>query len=179
RAAFRRERDAERAKLASDLADADRLRREAIALRRAAARDRERVKRLAARFVRRHRQKTADARTQARAERAASELLRARLTDEERDLGRARAEFHAAAADDRERRREAWAAIEAQQRRAVAERTEANDYYAKQEALLDARAADLDAREKALAGSKGVLEKETAGLRQEAAGLEARIQHAR
>jgi chromosome segregation ATPase len=175
RAAFRRERD----QAAADRDEAERLKREAQKLHREAARARERVKRLAARFVRRHRQKTADARGQARAERAANEMTRARLTAEEQAFEAARSAFHVAAAEERERRSEAWAAVESQQRRAAAERAEANDYFTKQDALLDARAAELDARETAVAAARQALEAETAGLRQEAAGLDARVQHAR
>jgi chromosome segregation ATPase len=175
RAVFRRERD----QAAADRDEAERLRREAQTFHREAVRKRERVKRLAARFVRRHRQKTADARSQTRSERAANEMTRARLTAEEQAFEAARSAFHVATAEEREQRREAWAAVEAQQRRAAAERAEANDYFAKQDALIDARAAELEAREKAVAEARQVLEQETAGLRQEAAGLDARVQHAR
>lgn len=175
RAAFRRERD----QAAADRAEAERLKRDAEKIHREAARARDRVKRLTARFVRRHRQKTADARGQARAERAANEMTRARLTAEEQAFEAARSAFHVAVAEEHERRREAWAAVEAQQRRAAAERAEAGDYFTKQDAILAARAADLEAREKAVAEARGQLERETAGLRQEAAGLDARVEHAR
>src|SRR5262249_34468572 len=134
---------------------------------------------LAARSARRHRQKTADPRTQTRAERTANEMTRARLTAEEQAFETARSAFHVAVAEERERRREAWAAVEAQQRRAAAERAEANDYFTRQDALLDARPAEPDAREEGVAGGRQTLEQETAGLRQEAAGLDARTQHAR
>lgn len=175
RAAFRRERDA----AAADREEAERLRREAERVHRHAARERERVKRLAARFIRRHRQKTADARGQTRAERSTNEMTRARLSEEEQAFDAARSAFHLSVAEDRERRKEAWAAIDARQRRTAAEWAEANDYFAKQDALLNTRAAELDEREKALTEARRALEGETDGLRQEAVGLEARIQHAR
>ena len=175
RAAFRRERD----QAAADREEAERLRREAEKIHRHAARERERVKRLAARFIRRHRQKTADARSRTHAEHAANTMTRARLTEEEQAFDAARSAFHVAAAEDRERRKEAWAAIDARQRRTAAEWTEANDYFVTQDALLTARAAELEGREKAVAEARRDLDGETSGLRQEAAGLEARIQHAR
>jgi chromosome segregation ATPase len=175
RAAFRRERD----EIRTIREDADRLRREAKALHTEAARERDRVRRLAGRFLRRHRQRWAEARRQLNAERAAVEAARHRLSAEERDLGAARSDFHAGAAEERDRLRNEWAALDAQRRRAADEWAEANDYFAKQDALLNARAAELSAREKALGSAKRETEKETAALRAEAAGLETRIRHAR
>ena len=56
---------------------------------------------------------------------------------------------------------------------------EANDYFVKQDAAHDARAADLAAREKVLTHAKGRQEAETAALRVEAGGLDARAKNAR
>lgn len=94
-------------------------------------------------------------------------------------LAAERSEFHASAAEARDRFRTAWAAIESRQRRAAEEWGEANRYFAEQTAQLDARAADLAAREKAAGERVAHAEAETAGLREEAAALERRVQNAR
>src|SRR5262245_54751756 len=83
------------------------------------------------------------------------------------------------AARTRDRLRAAWAAVESQQKRAAAEWAEANRYFAEQTAALDARAAELARREKALADNRAHTEAETAGLREEATALERRIRGAR
>lgn len=83
------------------------------------------------------------------------------------------------ATDDRERIRAAWADVESRQRRAAVEWAEANRYFTEQTELLDARAADLAAREQATAARLARAEAEAAGLCEEAAGLEQRVQNAR
>ncbi|MDB5309766.1 MAG: smc 7 [Gemmataceae bacterium] len=179
RAAFRRERDADRDRLAADRADVARLKREARALHDEAARARNRTKQLAYRYARRVRQKWADVRADLETRQAALDEDRGQFSAEVARFGTARSEFYAAVAAENERLRDGWAALEGQRRRASAEWAETTDYFAKQEAALTARAADLAGREAAVAAAKGKLEKDTAGLREEAAGLEARVQHAR
>jgi chromosome segregation ATPase len=90
-----------------------------------------------------------------------------------------RSEFHAAAAATRDRLRDAWAAVEGQQQRTTVDWTEAERYFAEQTAQLDARAADLAQREKAVADSRARGEAEVVGLREEAAALDSRIENAR
>jgi chromosome segregation ATPase len=179
RAAFRRERDADRRQIAADREEADRLKREARALHKEAARTRDRTRGLAARYARQARQKLAGVRADVEARQAAVDEARGQLSAEVARFEIARSEFHATAAEEKDRLREAWAALDAQRRRAAAEHAEANDFAARQEAALAARAADLAAREQALGGTRAKLDKECAGLRTEVAGLEARAENAR
>lgn len=86
---------------------------------------------------------------------------------------------HAEALATRDRLLAAWAAVAAQQKRAAAEWAEANRYFTEQTAALDARAAELDRREKALVDRWAQAEAQTAGLREEAAALERRVHNAR
>jgi hypothetical protein len=94
-------------------------------------------------------------------------------------LNAVRSEFHLAAAAVRDRLREAWAAVESQQKRAAAEWAEANRYFTAQAAALDARAAELARREKAAADRHAQTEAEVAGLREEAAALDHRVHNNR
>lgn len=179
RAAFRRERDAERERLAADRAEAARLRREAEALHRETARTRDRTKRLAFRYAKRVRQKWADVKAGLEARSAATDEARGRLSAEVARFEVARSEFHTTVAEEKDRLREAWEALDAHRQRSAAERTEANEFFARQETALAARTAEVAQREAALAAARAKLEKETTGLRQEAGGLEARVQNAR
>lgn len=79
----------------------------------------------------------------------------------------------------RARLRDAWAAVESQQKLAAAEWAEANRYFVEQTAALDARAAELTRCEKELANTRADAEAATAGLREEEAALERRILGAR
>jgi hypothetical protein len=169
----------ERERVEADREETDRLTREAAALHREATRHRERIKRLAARFVGRIRRKSHAARKELEAERAELKRLRCELAAQTALFGIDRSEFHAKATEARDRLRNAWAELDSQRKRATAEWAEANDFHAKQDAALEARSAEIAAREKAVSEARATLERETAGLRQEAAGLEARIQNAR
>lgn len=82
-------------------------------------------------------------------------------------------------ADERDRLRTAWAELEARQKRLAAEWDETNRFHAEQSAALDARAAELHARETATAAAHTRLAREVAALREEAAGLNARVANAR
>jgi hypothetical protein len=175
RSALRAERD----QAAADRAGAARLKREAAALHREADRERDRSRKTVARFVRQFEYKWADTRRQFEGDLGAFAAEKERHAAAVARFEAARSDLHIQAAADRDRRREAWAAVEARQKRVAAEWAEANEVAAKREAALDARAAELAAREKALTGGKRKLEKETAALRKEADGLEARAQHAR
>jgi chromosome segregation ATPase len=153
-------------------AETRRLLAEARAARRAAERERGRARKLGARLARKWRHALDAARTRLEADRAAAAAQAARLNE-------ARSEFHAAAAADRARRAEAWAALSAREKRLTAEWQESNRFHADQSAALDARAADLAAREAAAAAAKDRLQGEVAALREEAAALDARVRNAR
>jgi chromosome segregation ATPase len=168
RAALRRERDA----LAADRAEAKRLLAEARADRRNAERERGRARGLATRFARKLHHALATARAQLDADQRA-------VAEQTRKLNGTRSEFHAAAAAERDRQRDMWAAVEAHQRRMAAEWEEANRYFAAQSAALDARAAELAAREQAHSEAKAKAQRELAALREEAAGLDVRVRNAR
>ena len=138
----------------------------------AAGRERNRARNLAARFARKFKHSLDATREKLDADRAAVEAQIAKLN-------RARSEFHAESAADRARRREAWSALDARQKRLTAEWEETNRFHAEQTAALSARAAELAAREKADAGAKARLQSEVAALREEGAALEARARNAR
>lgn len=169
----------ERAQLAADRAEADRLLAEMQDAHVEATRERNRARKLAPRFVRwvKHRH-AADRQRLAEDEKLLA-AERDKLAGEFARLVSLRSEFHAAAAATRDRLRDAWAAVEAQQQRAGVDWAEAEKYFAGQAAELDARAAEVAAREKALADARARAEGEVVGLREEAAALEARVANAR
>lgn len=88
-------------------------------------------------------------------------------------------EFHSASAVDRDRQRAAWADLAARQKRLTAEFDETNRFHAEQSAALDARAAELAAREQAQANTKTRLQREVSALREEVAALDARARNTR
>ncbi|HEY3788307.1 MAG TPA: hypothetical protein VGL71_05595, partial [Urbifossiella sp.] len=179
RAEFRKERDAEREKLAAERTEIDRLQREAQTLHREAGRERDRTRRLAVRYARRVRHKWADVRVELETQQKAIDEARGQFSAEIARFNHLQSEFQLAAAEEKERQREAWAELETHRKRMVAEWTETNSLFAKQETALAARSAEVAQREQVVAGTKARLDKETAGLRQEAAGLEARAAHSR
>ncbi|MBN9119280.1 MAG: hypothetical protein J0I06_08985, partial [Planctomycetes bacterium] len=147
--------------------DRDRLLAEARAARRDAERERNRARRLGSRLARRLHHTLSAARAQFDADRAQFEARVAKFNQ-------VQSEFNAASAADRERQRAAWTELDARQKRLAAEWEEASRYQAEQTAALDARAAELAAREKADADARTRLQREVAALREEAAGLDAR-----
>lgn len=153
-------------------AEAKKLLAEARAARREAECERHRARRLAGRLARKMRHALAAARAQLDADRAAIDARVHRFNE-------ARSEFHAASAADRDRLRDAWAALEAGQRRLAAEWEEANRFQAEQAAALAARAAELAARASAEADARPKIQREVAALREEAAALDARVRNAR
>ena len=94
-------------------------------------------------------------------------------------LNALRSEFHLAAAQDRDRLRDAWANLEIQRKRAASEWAEADRYFTYQTAQLDSRALELEEREQTTADQLAHAEAETAGLRQEAAAIELRVRNSR
>ncbi len=159
--------------------EADRLRREARALHTEAARNRDRTRRLAFRYARHVKQKWANVKADLDRQKAEIEAARQRFAADVSRFEAARSDFHIASAEEAERQREGWESLESHRKRMSAEWGEATEFFAKQEAALAGRAKELAAREEALAGARGKLEQETAALRAEAAGLEARVQNAR
>jgi chromosome segregation ATPase len=170
---------AEREKLAADRVEADRLLAEARADRRDAARERDRARRLAGRLARVLNHREAEARRQIERREAALAADRQRFAAEVARCNAVRSEFHATAAATRDRLRDAWAAVESQQKRAATDWGEADRYFAEQTAALDARSADIDRREKELTDRRARGEADAAGLREEAAALELRVENAR
>lgn len=179
RAAFRTERDAERVKLAAERVEVTRLQHEAQTFHTEATRNRDRTKRLAVRYARHLRQKWADVRTELDEKQNALDETRGQFSAEVVRFNAARSEFHASATEVQDRHRTAWAELEAQRKRLGAEWTESHAFIAKQESALAARSNEFSHREQTLAGLKSKIENETASLRLEAAGLEARATHAR
>ena len=179
RAAFRREREADRELTEGARAEADKLKDAARKLAKDAERKRANIGRLPARFIGRATKQWAAAGRELDDEAGVLADARGRFTAEVKRFEIARSDFYAASAAENDRLRDAWAAVEAQQKRVAVEWAAANDYFAKQEATYADRAADLAAREKALADARGRQEGETARLRAEAAGLDARAKNAR
>lgn len=170
---------AERAQLAADREECERLLVEVQEAHVEATRDRNRARKLAPRFVRwvKHRHSQEMRRLEEGEKQLAQE--RDRVAGEFARLTTLRSEFHAAAAATRDRLRDAWVAVESQQQRSQVDWTEAERYFAEQTAQLDARAADLAQREKVVADSRARGEAEVVGLREEAAALDSRIENAR
>ena len=135
-------------------AETERLLAEASAVR-------TRARKLAARLIRRVRRR--------------HDAQRRDLAEQLAQLNAIRSEFHATAAAARDRLADAWATVEVQQRHAASDWSELNRYAA----ALDARAAELDRRDKQSAERRAAAESETAGLREEAAALDQRVQNAR
>lgn len=163
---------AEREQVTADRAEVDRLASEARAAR-------NRARRLAGRFARRLEHRNAGTRRRLDQEAAASAADRERFAAEVARFHSLRSEFHTAAAEARDRLRDAWATVESRQTRAADEWEVANRYFTEQTAALDAREAELARRERAAADSLAHAEAETAGLREEAAALEHRARNAR
>jgi chromosome segregation ATPase len=153
-------------------AEAKRLLAEARAAHREADRERNRARKLAGRIARRMQHALSAARARIDADRAAIDAKVAKFTT-------AQSEFHTASAADRARLREAWAEFEARQKRLAEEWDEVNNFQARQAAALDARAAELTARESTATDNRKRIEREVAALREEAAALESRIRNAR
>jgi len=170
---------AERAQLAADRAEMDRLLAEVQDAHVEATRERNRARKLAPRFVRwvKHRHTGHQHLLEEQEQRLAVE--RDKVAAEFARVIALRSEFHAAAAATRDRLRDAWAAVEAQQHRAGTDWSEAERYYAEQAAQLEARASELAKREKAVADQRARGEAETVGLREEAITLESRVENAR
>lgn len=179
RAAFRNQRDAERDRLVTDREQVDRLKEEARAIHAEAVRERDEMKRQAVQRAEMAAQAEAESRKRLDAEQAAVAAERDRLTEEQARFAATRSEFHTTAAATQDRLRESWAALESQRKRAAAEWSRSNDYFAQQESALAARTAALITREKAASDSRSALVQETAALRREAAGLEERVQNTR
>jgi chromosome segregation ATPase len=150
----------------------DRLLAEARAAHREAERERSRAKKLGGRIARKLHHTLKTAREQLDAERAEFEARVARFNATQ-------AQFNAASSADRERQRATWADLDARQKRLAAEWEEAARYQAEQAAVLDARAAELSARESADATAKAKLERAVAALHKEAAAIDARVRNAR
>jgi len=129
--------------------------------------------------LRQERLDLADERIRCEAQQKAFEQARSQFAADAVRFQTLRGEFQTAAAEQKERLREAWAEFENHRQRVAAERAELRDFHAKQEFAQAARAADLHQREKAVASLKAKLETETTALRLETAGLEARAVHAR
>ncbi len=179
RAAFRVEREQKLDLLEADREQLDQLQRETAERHHEATRGRDRLRKLSARFLGRMRRKWHNARKVVALEQTKAEDTRSRIAAEVADFTVIRSAFYTEAAEARDRLREDWAALESHRRRTAADRTEADEYYAKQEAATEARHAELAARESALAEARRKLDQDTASLRTESTGLEARIVNAR
>jgi chromosome segregation ATPase len=144
----------------------------ARAAHRDAERERARARKLAARLARRLQHTLDTARARLDAERAEFEV---RVTK----FNAVQSRFNAESAEVAQRQTGAWADIAARQKRLDAEHEEANRYHTEQAAALDARAAELEAREKQSDDVKRKLQREVAALRDEVNALDARAQNAR
>jgi hypothetical protein len=170
---------AERAKLAADREECERLLVEVQEAHVEATRDRDRAHKLAPRFVRWMKHRHAEEKRRLDEGEKHLAVERERVAGEFARLVALRSEFHAAAAATRDRLRDAWAAVENQQQRSQVDWAEAERYFAEQTAQLEARAAELAQREKLVADNRARGEAEVVGLREEAAALDARIENAR
>jgi hypothetical protein len=155
------------------------LLREAHALRAAAARDRDRARQLAVRYARRVRQKLAAIRAELASRRAELDDARGELSAEATRFEHTRTEFTVRSAEQADRLRAEWAALDTQRTRLHAEWAEVHATVGRQEAAVATREKELAAREKELTRGRGEVAAQTAALRAEAAGLDARVGNAR
>ncbi|HEY1187967.1 MAG TPA: hypothetical protein VGE74_09935, partial [Gemmata sp.] len=156
----------------SDRAEARRLLAEARNAHRTAVRERSRARKLASRLSR-HLKYTFDrAHAQLAADRAALEAKIERFNETQSG-------FNSTTATDRDRLRDSWAELHARQKRLTDEWDEVNRFHAEQAAALDARTAELAAREKGEAAARTRLQRELVELREEATALDARVRNAR
>ena len=179
RAALRREREDGSAQAAADREEAGRLLAEARDRHRRATRGRDRVEKLAARFVGRERAKWDAAHKQLVAEREAVDDDRRRLTAEAARFEIARSEANAAAALERQRLREAAAELAGQRHRAAEERAASDAYFRRQAEALAARDEDRGRHRRRADAEAARLDADIAAKRAEAEALDARVRHAR
>ncbi len=169
----------EREQLNADRAEAARLLAEARATQSEAIGNRNRVKRLAKRFVRRVKNQHEVACRQLDDKSAQLDADRQRLADQAAHFEKVKSEFHVNAAEARDRLRNAWIAIRAQQKRAAKEWIEARQQFEEENELLGIRAEEIAGQVKMLLDNRARMEAETAGFREEATSLETRIENAR
>ena len=141
--------------------------------------DAARVRRMAVRYARRVNQRWDAVRADLLARRVAVDEARGRLSAEVAQFGIARSEFQVLAATVRDRLKQEQAALDGQRRRAAAEWAETTDYFERQEKNLTARAAELAAKEQSLSATRAEAHDAVTALKAEAAGLDARVRHAR
>jgi len=170
---------AEREQVTADRAEAQRLLAETEVAHREATQARSRARRLAGRFASQLEERTEAARKKLDERAAELDAEREHLTANVEQLNAIRSEFHESAAAARDRIADAWATVESQQKRAAGDWAEANRYFTEQNAAIDARAAELEQREKVAADRLARAEADTAGLQEEATVLEQRVQNAR
>jgi chromosome segregation ATPase len=170
---------AEREQVVADRAEVDRLLAEARDIHRDAERERHRARRLAPRFVRWVKKRHSHRRNSIGQQEARLAAERDKIAAEFKRLAHIRSEFHAAAVSMRDRLRDAWNAVEAQQQRAAADWGQAERFFTEQSAELESRNADLVRREKALGDLRARFEAEAVGLREETAAMETRVESAR
>jgi len=171
--------DGQKEQLAEAWAEIDRLKNEARNLYREASRTRDRTRKLAVRYARHVKQKWSAVRAELDAQQKSIEEAREHFSLESARFGAMRSQFHGAAEEARQRLHRAWQELEERRQRAAAEWQETDEFISKQEAIHAVRVAEVEKREKAVGGLKAKIEQETAALREEAAGLEARANHAR
>ena len=169
----------EREKIISHRAEAERLLAEARVTHQEANRIRERARHLAVRFVRRVKQHEASAQRQHEEQKASLEADRHNLQREIARFENVRSQFHRDAASARNRLRDAWAAVRAQQKRTSGDWIEAHRLISEENSKLKARAKELARQEKNLVDHRAKIEAETAGLRVETSTLESRVENAR
>jgi hypothetical protein len=173
--AARAELRAQREALAAERAQCERMRADAKRLHLEAMRGRDRARRLAPRFVRWVKSRFADAREVLDEREDSVRSERERLDADHARLLELQSAFHAAAVEIRDRLRESWSTVEAQQGRAAADWTEAESLLAEETRRLEQIGRELAGREAKQAGR----EADAAGLREEAQALDARIVNAR
>jgi len=179
RSAFRQEQQAEREALASERERLVSRRKQTRSIQQAARKDRQRIKNLYARFLKRMKEQWSTQRIQVEGEREHLVRVRATLVSEAERLGDIRTRFAADADAYKSRLFTAWELLSDSQRRLLADRQEAEDWITRQTAHLETRAAELTRRERQIAITAPTDTQRAAVLTQELQGLETRIEHTR
>ncbi len=174
RAAFRAEQETVRAKRTEEETRLSSRQNQARQLSQAARRDRQRVKALYARFLKRMKQRWSTERKEAEAEREKLTSLRAHYESDAEQLALQRSTFTAEAKEYQERLQSSWQSLQEGQERLIAERDHFELWVKEQAESIEQRSAQLSEREHASEIAHIELRERSERFQQEIASLEAR-----
>ena len=155
--------------------EAQRLLAEAHELRRTAERERDRVRRLAGRFLRRIKRRRTEEQRRLAAQRFELDLERKRLAEEAEHFQQLSREFQTGSTMTQQRFRESWAELQAERKRAIEERAASEAFLREQHTALQAREADLARRQQRAADEKARFDSTLHARHKELDALDTRV----